>query len=166
MLSIVIVHGLRWAHPSSDPANDLISAAGPALALLVAVGFASVVKSLLLSKLLNVPVGGWKGSLVVAVIIAALVGYATLAMPEWFQLSIGICVILGSYGAVIWRWGFTKEDRVLFRMSSALPPPLREAARNEGFRVDDQARGFVFNADLVAVLRFLDIGTVAARTLR
>jgi O-antigen/teichoic acid export membrane protein len=118
-LSIVFVHGLRWAYPSTDPANDLLSAAGPALGLLVALAFASVAKALLLSNLLRVRVAGWKGTLIVAVIVASAVGYAILATPEWFQLSIGICAILGAYGAVIWRWGFTREDRVLFRMSAA-----------------------------------------------
>ena len=58
------------------------------------------------------------------------------------------------------------EARVLFRMSSVLPPKLREAAAAEGFAVDAKSRGFVFNADLVAVLRFLDIGTRAAQTVR
>jgi hypothetical protein len=48
---------------------------------------------------------------------------------------------------------------LLFRMSSILPPKLREAAKNDGFRVNENTRGFVFNADLVAVTRFLDIGT-------
>jgi hypothetical protein len=49
--------------------------------------------------------------------------------------------------------------RLLFRMSSVLPNTIREAARNEGFQVGDQARGFAFNADLVDIIRFLDIGT-------
>ena len=55
---------------------------------------------------------------------------------------------------------------MLFRMSSILPARLREAAKGEGFHVDEQTRGFVFNADLVSVLRFLDIGTRAAQTVR
>jgi hypothetical protein len=58
------------------------------------------------------------------------------------------------------------HGRILFRMSSALPAKLQEAARNEGFRVNNDTRGFVFNADLVAVIRFLDIGTRAAQTVR
>jgi hypothetical protein len=49
--------------------------------------------------------------------------------------------------------------RLLFRMSSELPPKLVEAANTGGFPVGPKARGFVFNADLVAVIRFLDIGT-------
>jgi hypothetical protein len=58
------------------------------------------------------------------------------------------------------------EAAVLFRMSSVLPPRLREAAKNEGCRVTDHTRGFVFNADLVSVIRFLDIGTRAAQSVR
>jgi hypothetical protein len=49
--------------------------------------------------------------------------------------------------------------RLLFRMSSPLPPRLLEAARADGFPVGAGARGFVFNADLVSVIRFLDVGT-------
>lgn len=56
--------------------------------------------------------------------------------------------------------------QVLFRMSSELPPPLQQAARNEGFRIEPGTRGFVFNADLVSVIRFLDIGTRAAQSFR
>jgi hypothetical protein len=51
-------------------------------------------------------------------------------------------------------------------MSSVLPPKLREAAKAEGFNINDNSRGFVFNADLVSVIRFLDIGTRAAQTVR
>jgi hypothetical protein len=49
--------------------------------------------------------------------------------------------------------------RLLFRMSSELPPKLLEAAKNAGLPAAPKSRGFVFNADLVAVIRFLDIGT-------
>lgn len=49
--------------------------------------------------------------------------------------------------------------KLLFRMSSVLPPKLWEAARAEGFPVEPQAKGVVFNADPTAIVRFLDIGT-------
>ena len=58
------------------------------------------------------------------------------------------------------------ESLVLFKMSSVLPPKMRDAAQSEGFQVNDNTRGFVFNADLVSVIRFLDIGTRAAQTVR
>jgi hypothetical protein len=47
----------------------------------------------------------------------------------------------------------------LFEMSSILPARLREAAQAEGYAVGEQPRGFAFNADLVELIRFLDIGT-------
>jgi hypothetical protein len=56
--------------------------------------------------------------------------------------------------------------RLLFRMSSELPPKLLEAARADGFTAGPHSRGFVFNADLVAVIRFLDIGTRVAQGVR
>jgi hypothetical protein len=56
--------------------------------------------------------------------------------------------------------------RLLFRLSSLLPPRLLEAARAEGFKAEPGTRGFVFNADLVSVVRFLDIGTRVAQNLR
>ena len=56
--------------------------------------------------------------------------------------------------------------KLLFRMSSLLPPKLVEAAKADGFPVTPQSRGFVFNANLVAVIRFLDIGTRVAQSVR
>ena len=50
-------------------------------------------------------------------------------------------------------------SKLLFRMSSVLPPKLLEAARAEGHGVQPRARGVVFNADPTAIVRFLDIGT-------
>jgi hypothetical protein len=52
--------------------------------------------------------------------------------------------------------------RLLFRMSSLLPPRIREAAKGEGFLLPLGTRGFVFNADLVSIIRFLNLGTQVA----
>jgi hypothetical protein len=49
--------------------------------------------------------------------------------------------------------------RRLFRMSSRLPPAMQHSARQAGLLVTPESRGFVFNADLASVVRFLDIGT-------
>jgi hypothetical protein len=59
-----------------------------------------------------------------------------------------------------------KFAELLFRMSSPLPPRLLEAARSDGFPGQDGTRGFVFNADLVSIIRFLDIGTRVAQGVR
>jgi hypothetical protein len=50
-------------------------------------------------------------------------------------------------------------SRLLFNMSSMLPAYMQAMARQEGIRASEITRGFVFNADMVAVIRFLDIGT-------
>jgi hypothetical protein len=44
-------------------------------------------------------------------------------------------------------------------VSSPLPEHIQGAARSEGYRVSEQSRGFVFNADAASVIQFLDIGT-------
>lgn len=49
--------------------------------------------------------------------------------------------------------------RTLFSVSSLLPPSLRELARAENLNLGPTTRGFAFNADLVELIRFLDIGT-------
>jgi hypothetical protein len=54
----------------------------------------------------------------------------------------------------------------LFKMSSVLPGPIFDRAVMEGFPLEPNARGFVFNADLVGLLQFLDMGTRVAKNLR
>lgn len=49
--------------------------------------------------------------------------------------------------------------RQLFQMSSELPFSMRAAAEAEGYAVGLDTRGFIFNADPVALIRFLEIGT-------
>jgi hypothetical protein len=49
--------------------------------------------------------------------------------------------------------------KLLFQMSSSLPTHIQNAAKQEGYQVSEASRGFVFNADIVSVIRFLDIGT-------
>ncbi|MCC4318022.1 vWA domain-containing protein [Streptomyces solisilvae] len=52
-------------------------------------------------------------------------------------------------------------SRLLFAMSSLLPGHMRSYAASLGHRVSDETRGFVYNADISAVVQFLDIGTRA-----
>lgn len=49
--------------------------------------------------------------------------------------------------------------RLLFNMSSILPTTFHNAAREFGYVVSEASRGFAFNADLVSVVQFLEIGT-------
>jgi len=52
-----------------------------------------------------------------------------------------------------------KFAQLLFGMSSVLPDYMRRMAQEEGYRVSEASRGFVFNANLESVIKFLDIGT-------
>ena len=54
----------------------------------------------------------------------------------------------------------------MFRMSSVFPDPIVELAAGMGLSVTQGSRGYVYNADMVALVQFLDIGTRAASDLR
>ena len=56
--------------------------------------------------------------------------------------------------------------RTLFHMSSVLPEMMYRSAVSEGLPLQPQARGMAFNADMVVLLKFLDMGTRAAVNLR
>ena len=49
--------------------------------------------------------------------------------------------------------------RLLFNISSPLPEFLRTFVQQEGIDVSENTRGFAFQADLVTLIKFLDIGT-------
>ena len=124
LLSVALILGMRqldWP--------EKVQAAGPAMALAIALALASVLKARLLCRLLDAPVSGWRWPLVWAAAGAAVVGFLVTLLPEWTELVIGIPLILGAFGAIIWKRGFTHEDRVLFRrrkgepVEATLPPP-------------------------------------------
>ena len=105
-------------------------AAGAAVALAPALGLASVLKARLLCRLLDAPVQGWRWSLIWAAAAAVAVGAGFTLLPqrfEWIELTIGIPAILLAFFFVVWKRGFTHEDRALFRKQGpeepTLPPP-------------------------------------------
>ena len=49
--------------------------------------------------------------------------------------------------------------RQLHRMSSPLPDQMRAAAARQDLFLAEGARGFAFNADISAIVQFLDVGT-------
>ena len=91
-------------------------ATAPAIALLLALAFAAVAKSRLLSRILGGPVSGWRWPLLWAAAAAVLVGQIAIMLPEWVEISLGIPAILIAFGAVLWTRGFGPQDRELFRM--------------------------------------------------
>jgi O-antigen/teichoic acid export membrane protein len=103
-------------------------ATGPAIALCVALGFASLSKSWLLRRVLNAPVSGWRWDLAWATAAGVIVGAGVrFFLPQTLQLIIGVPAILVAFGAVRWTKGFGPEDRELFRMRKADVRELRAA---------------------------------------
>ena len=49
--------------------------------------------------------------------------------------------------------------RLMFDLSSPLPYAAQKAAEKEGYKIAPDARAFMFNADPVKLIQFLDIGT-------
>jgi O-antigen/teichoic acid export membrane protein len=103
----------------SEGWDPMVVATGPAVALLLGLAFAAVVKSRLLHSLLGAPVSGWRWTLIWASAAAIIVGWLFTLLPprlEWLELIGGIPAILVAFGLVIWTKGFGPEDRELFRM--------------------------------------------------
>ena len=94
-------------------------ATGPAVALMLSLGLAAIIKSRLLSRILGYRVSGWRWPLVWAAAAAVAVGEIAIQLPEWAELIFGIPAILSAFGAVLWFKGFGPEDRELFRMKKA-----------------------------------------------
>ena len=128
ILTVTIIVGLEaFNWPQDDLQRQAFQAAGAALALCLALGLASVLKANLLCRLLDAPVQGWRWSLIWAAAAAILLGYGFTALPqtfEWAELVIGIPLILLTFGYVVWRRGFTAEDRALFRRHGPETPTL------------------------------------------
>jgi O-antigen/teichoic acid export membrane protein len=91
-------------------------ATGPAVALMLSLGFASIAKSNLLASILKQKVSGWRWPLIWAAAAAMAVGQVIIRLPEWAEIIFGIPAILAAFGAVLWYKGFGAEDRELFRM--------------------------------------------------
>ena len=107
-------------------------ATGPAIALCIALAFASVAKAVLLKKELDAPVSGFRWDLVWATLAGVLVGVAVrYSFPQLLQLIIGIPAIMVVFFAVLWTTGFGPEDRELFRMRKGNLQELRAAEARE-----------------------------------
>ena len=114
VLTIILIK-LMMAYGYGEP----FKAAAAAIALMIALGVASLVKALLLTKILGHGINNWRWALVYAAAPATLVGYLATFLPEWAELALGVPAILATYGFVIWKRGFGPEDRVLFSRKKA-----------------------------------------------
>jgi O-antigen/teichoic acid export membrane protein len=111
VVSVVLIELMREAELPL-----MWQATGPAIGLMLALGFAAIAKSRLLCTILGARVNGWRWPLIWAAAAAIVVGYAGTFLPEWAELLFGIPAILLAFGAVLWTKGFGPEDRELFRM--------------------------------------------------
>ena len=103
-------------------------ATGPAIALCVALAFASLTKSWLLKKELGAPVSGWRWDLAWATAAGVVVGAGVRwLLPETWQLVVGVPAILVAFFSILWIKGFGPEDRELFRLRKDEVKELREA---------------------------------------
>lgn len=98
--------------------SEAYKAAAAAIALMLALGLASLVKAWMLSRILQQRINNFRWALVWAAAPAVVVGFLVTKLPEWAELILGIPAILFVYGYIIWTRGFGPEDRVLFRRSA------------------------------------------------
>ena len=109
--------------------DERFQAAAAAIALMLALGFASITKSRMLGRIVGESINNFRWPLVWAVAPAVVVGFVFTFLPEWIELVIGIPAILATYGFVIWKRGFGPEDRMLFKSAQkGKDEPLPEAA--------------------------------------
>lgn len=113
-LQAVLSVGLILVAQSMELA-PIYYAGAVALALMLALGFASVAKAWLLARILKAPVNSLRWALVWATAGAAVLGWGATQLPEWAELLIGVPFILGVYAWLIWTRGFGPADRALFR---------------------------------------------------
>lgn len=106
--------------------DPIYYAVAVAVALMLALGFASVTKAWLLSRILGTPVNSLRWALVWATAGATILGWGATRLPEWAELLIGVPFILGVYAWLIWTRGFGPADRALFKKhpdgKQAVPP--------------------------------------------
>ncbi len=102
-----IVGGYVWGANTSESAMA-------ALAMVVALGICSLLKSRLLGRIVGQPISNWRWALLWAAVPAVAVGLIARLLPEWAEILVGLPGIIIVYCMVIWRLGFGPEDRMLF----------------------------------------------------
>ena len=126
-------------HAATKACRQAFQATGPAIALCVALAFASITKSRLLQA------QAWRAGRPAGAgtsrgrrrRASSSAWRSAIFLPESWQLVVGVPAILVAFGAVLWTKGFGPEDRELFRLRKDEVEELREAeARGRGARPD------------------------------
>ena len=112
-------------------------ATGPAIGLCVALAFASITKSALLSRELGARTSGWRWDLIWASTAGVIVGIGVhYLLSGWLQLVIGVPAIMIAFGATLWKTGFGPEDRELFKLRKSQVQELRDAEARDQIEGD------------------------------
>ena len=125
-LTVSFILAAHWL-PIKPEKLEAFQAASAACALMLALGLASILKARLLCRILDAPVQGWRWPLIWAAGGAVVVGSLFTLLPQslvWVQLAVGIPAIMLTFGFIVWKKGFTHDDRALFRMKKGERPEL------------------------------------------
>lgn len=107
-------------------ADRPVQGIGAALALALAALLASVLKVGLMHRLIPDPVSGWRWVFLPVTVATSAAGFASMTfLPPFWQLTVGLPVLLTVYGSLMWFFAFKGPDRLLFSK-------LSEAKGQEG----------------------------------
>ena len=94
--------------------GEAYQAAGVAAALATALLLSSLVKVRMVEKIFATRVTIWRWPLMLAVAAGGGIGYGITWLPELPAIMLGMPLILGAYGLIIWKRAFGDDDRILF----------------------------------------------------
>ena len=113
-LTLALIPLFRMLFPADSP-DAAVNGVAPAVALLVSAIFASAMKARLLRGILGHSVSGWRWPLLFAALATFAVGIGVqYYLPSYWELVLGLPVILATYCAILWYRGFEPSDRLLF----------------------------------------------------
>lgn len=92
---------------------------GAAAGLLISMLFVAVAKQLLLRRILRETILFWRWPLLWAGALCFGIGFLLRPLPLLAQTLVTIPAILLVFGALMWRFGFNDDDRVLFQRRRA-----------------------------------------------
>lgn len=109
-------------------ADRPVQGIGAALALALAALLASVLKVALMHRLIPDPVSGWRWVFLPVTVATSAAGFASMTfLPPFWQLTVGLPVLLMIYGSLMWFFAFKGPDRLLFSKLSEAKGQEEEA---------------------------------------
>ncbi len=101
--------------------NRPVQGIGAALALALAALLASILKVVLLHHLIPERVSGLRWVYLPVTAVTAAAGFASMHfLPAFWQIAVGLPLLIAIYGGLMWTFGFKGADRLLFsRLSQA-----------------------------------------------